>query len=153
MTIASSLLKTVKKLRQACPPNIIMRFSQGSITESLVKKNHIYEFHEIKILLNDNTICFLYLFADGRLRCNFTIGGVNYFKNFDDANWIESEKFNKNREGFYGWFGLGGSIVQWHPELQIGFAFIPTFLNVPDLLNSRGGVLQQIVKDCISAQK
>ena len=71
----------------------------------------------------------------------------------DDANWIESEKFNKNREGFYGWFGLGGSIVQWHPELQIGFAFIPTFLNVPDLLNSRGAVLQQIVKDCISAQK
>ena len=96
---------------------------------------------------------FFFFFADGRLRCNFTIGGVNYFKNFDDANWIESEKFNKNREGFYGWFGLGGSIVQWHPELQIGFAFIPTFLNVPDLLNCRGAVLQQIVKDCISAQK
>ena len=93
------------------------------------------------------------IFIDGRLRCNFTIGGVNYFKNFDDATWIESEKFNKNREGFYGWFGLGGSIVQWHPELQIGFAFIPTFLNVPDLLNSRGGVLQQIVKDCVMKNK
>ena len=108
---------------------------------------------KFKFLLNDDNFFFVFFFADGRLRCNFTIGGVNYFKNFDDANWIESEKFNKNRKGFYGWFGLGGSIVQWHPELQIGFAFIPTFLNVPDLLNSRGAVLQQIVKDCISAQK
>ena len=43
--------------------------------------------------------------------------------------------------------------MQWHPELQIGFAFIPTFLNVPDLLNSRGGVLQQIVKDCVMKNK
>ena len=92
-------------------------------------------------------------FPDGRLRCNFTTGGLNYFKNLEDANWIESEKFNKNREGFYGWFGLGGSIVQWHPDLQIGFAFIPTYLNVTDLVNSRGAVLQQIVKDCVMKYK
>ena len=64
------------------------------------------------------------------LRSNFTIGGVNYFKNFSDPTWIESEKFNKNREGYYGWFGIGGSILQWHPEMQIGFAFIPTYLNL-----------------------
>ena len=75
-----------------------------------------------------------------------------YIKKFNDANWDESEKFNKNREGFYGWFGLSDSIVQWHPELEIGFAFIPMFLNVPDLLNSTGAALQQIVKDCISFQ-
>ena len=63
---------------------------------------------------------------------------------------IETEKFNKNREGFYGWNGIGGSIMQWHPELQIGFAFTPTHLDITDFVNARGAVLQQIVKDCIT---
>ena len=91
-----------------------------------------------------------FFFADGKLRTNFTIGGVNHFKNFTDASWIETEKFNKNREGFYGWFGMGGSIMQWHPELQIGFAFTPTYFNLTELVSERGAVLQQIVKDCIT---
>ena len=93
---------------------------------------------------------FLFFVADGKLRTNFTIGGVNHFKNFTDASWIETEKFNKNREGFYGWFGMGGSIMQWHPELQIGFAFTPTYFNLTELVSERGAVLQQIVKDCIT---
>ena len=38
MAIASSLLQAVKKCRQACPPEIFMGFSQGSIPESLVEK-------------------------------------------------------------------------------------------------------------------
>ena len=92
-----------------------------------------------------------YLFiTDGILRSNFTLGGLNCFKKFPDATWVESEKFNKNREGFYGWFGMGGSIMQWNPDLQIGFAFIPTFLNFTDPVNARGAVLQQIVKDCVT---
>ena len=57
---------------------------------------------------------------------------------------------NKGREGYYGWFGYGGSVVQWHPELKIGFAFIPTFMTGVELVNERGAVLQQIVKDCCS---
>ena len=39
MVIVSSLLQALKICRQACPPSILMRFSQGSIPESLVKKN------------------------------------------------------------------------------------------------------------------
>ena len=46
-----------------------------------------------------------------------------------------------------------GSILQWHPEMKIGFAFIPTYLHLHDPANTRGGVLQQIVKDCILANK
>ena len=38
MAIASSLLQAMEKYRQACPPGILMYFSQGSIPESLVKK-------------------------------------------------------------------------------------------------------------------
>lgn len=50
-----------------------------------------------------------------------------YFKNFDDANWIKSEKFNKIRECIYGWFGLVGSIDQWHPELQLDLLLFQLF--------------------------
>ena len=28
-----------------------------------------------------------------------------------DASWIEKGKFNKNREGFYGWTGMGGMAI------------------------------------------
>ena len=38
MAIASSLLQVIKKYRQACPPGILMHFSQESIPESLVNK-------------------------------------------------------------------------------------------------------------------
>ena len=55
---------------------------------------------------------------------------------------------NQNREGYYGWMGYGGSVVQWHPELKIGFAFIPTLMSGVEVTNERGAVLQQIVKDC-----
>ena len=79
---------------------------------------------------------------------NFTKGGINYYKNPPDATNVDKNDFNKNREGHYGWFGIGGSIMQWHPELKIGFAFIPTYLNITERFNNRGAVLQQIVKDC-----
>jgi len=38
MAIASCLLQALEGLRQACPPSLLMRFSQGLIPESLVKK-------------------------------------------------------------------------------------------------------------------
>ena len=39
MAIAPSLLQAIKICCQACPPNILIRFPQGSIPESFVKKN------------------------------------------------------------------------------------------------------------------
>ena len=38
-------------------------------------------------------------FLDGRVRSHFTKGGLNHFKALEDATKIESEQFNKNREG------------------------------------------------------
>jgi len=32
------------------------------------------------------------------------------------------------RDGFYGWQGFGGSVMQWHPGLDIGFGYAPTLL-------------------------
>ena len=70
---------------------------------------------------------------------NFTQGGVNKFE----------EEGGAGRDGFYGWFGYGGSVFQWHPELEIGFAYTPTLLHWFDALNGRGRLLQQEVVKCV----
>lgn len=67
----------------------------------------------------------------------FTQGGVAKFERSVGKSRLE-RAFNNGREGFYGWMGLGGSIFQWNPEKQIGFGYVPTSLNVLDLLNERG---------------
>ena len=83
------------------------------------------------------------------LRSRFTKGGVCYFENLPDASDIEKNTFNNNREGFYGWYGHGGSVFQWHPELKIGFAFCQNIINPTELANERAAKLQQLVKDCL----
>ena len=57
----------------------------------------------------------------------------------------------KGREGFIGWMGFGGSVMQWHPELKIGFGYVPFDLNILDRKNVRGAELQRIVKECVVA--
>jgi hypothetical protein len=95
---------------------------------------------------NDFTLSFL----GGYCRSNFTKGGVNLHLIPKDDAEDSDIAMNKGREGYYGWFGYGGSVVQWHPELKIGFAFIPTLMTGVETVNERGAVLQQIVKDCCS---
>ncbi len=56
------------------------------------------------------------------------------------------------REGFCGWFGFGGSVFQWHPELQISFSYVPTQLSWYDFSASRGGELQERLVDCVKAR-
>ena len=52
-------------------------------------------------------------------------------------------------EGFIGWFGMGGSLFQWNPDLEIAFAFTPTLLHWYDIYNVRSlRYLHQTVK-CI----
>lgn len=77
----------------------------------------------------------------------FTQGGVNQFALEGRGNGL-ARAFNVGREGFYGWMGLGGSLFQWHPEHDIGFAFVPTSLHVIDILNERGKVYQAEVLRC-----
>ncbi|WP_239017289.1 serine hydrolase domain-containing protein [Seongchinamella sediminis] len=78
----------------------------------------------------------------------FTQGGVDKFLPCDaDSSRLERD-FNEGREGFYGWMGFGGSIFQWHPGLDIGFAFVPTSLHALDLLNERGKRYQREVLSC-----
>lgn len=83
----------------------------------------------------------------GIMRFNFTKGGVCEFVKFEDETKTDKMMY-ENRYGYYGWFGYGGSVVQWHPELKIGFAFVPTYLNTTEMFNQRGAILQQLVVDC-----
>merc|ERR1711953_638937 len=55
------------------------------------------------------TLADMFEFPGGSVRSCFTKGGVNYFVNPEGPRELEKENFNKNREGFYGWFGFGGS--------------------------------------------
>ena len=84
------------------------------------------------------------------MRTTFSQGGVASFGVMDAMTPVE-RGLNQDREGFIGWMGLGGSIFQWHPELEIGFAFVPTSLHILDLVNERGKVYQAEVLRCLSA--
>ena len=84
------------------------------------------------------------------LHTNFTQGGINYFTPHQKENpsygiGLKSEGL---RDGFVGWMGFGGSVFQWHPDLKIGFAYTPTYLQVLDLNNNRARMLQQEVVKC-----
>ncbi|MEM7413465.1 MAG: serine hydrolase [Myxococcota bacterium] len=82
---------------------------------------------------------------------DFTQGGVNRFSAAQAAKGDLGRALNAGREGFYGWMGLGGSIFQWHPEAEIGFAFVPTSLHAIDLCNERGKVYQAEVVRCVGS--
>ena len=80
-------------------------------------------------------------FQGSRLNSRFTQGGVNQF--------VEEDMSETNgRQGYYGWMGYGGSVFQWHPELKIGFAYVPTLMNWIDLTNNKGRLLQGEVVKC-----
>lgn len=89
----------------------------------------------------------------GLLTTRFTQGGVDSFIPCNASSTRLERDFTQGREGFYGWMGLGGSVFQWHPDLDIGFAFVPTKLHVIDLFNERGKRYQAQVLDCIAARK
>ncbi|CAA0079369.1 Uncharacterised protein [Halioglobus japonicus] len=85
----------------------------------------------------------------GFVTTSFTQGGVALFSTHGSKRGVSEKALNDGREGFYGWMGLGGSLFQWHPELKIGFGYVPTSLNVLDLVNERGKSYQVEVVRCI----
>jgi len=78
----------------------------------------------------------------------FTKGGVAMFGPVENETKVD-RIFYENREGFYGWYGLGGSIMQWHPKLRIGFAYLPTLLSWVDMANNRGGKFQKLIMEIV----
>lgn len=83
----------------------------------------------------------------------FTQGGVALFHETDARSTPLERGLNDGREGFYGWMGLGGSLFQWHLQYGIGFGYVPTSLNVLDLVNERGKAYQVEVVKCIEKMR
>ena len=80
----------------------------------------------------------------------FTQGGVNKF-GVPDGIGPQDKGYNlmKQREGYVGWLGLGGSCMQWHSELKIGFGFCGTLMHWYDFANTPAAELQQKVVECV----
>ena len=66
-----------------------------------------------------------------------------YYKG--DGSHPMDKAISYGRIGFYGVVATGGSAMQWHPELQIGFAYIPGDLVKMDFSSFRSSQLQQKV--------
>lgn len=86
----------------------------------------------------------------GFVSTSFTQGGVALFSTTGSKRGKSEKALNDGREGFYGWMGLGGSLFQWHPEHEVGFGYVPTSLNVLDLVNERGKSYQVEVMRCVA---
>ena len=85
--------------------------------------------------------------AMGKCRTQFTQGGVNKFVDYPDDS-IPERIFKSGRNGFIGWLGFGGSVMQWHPGRNIGFGYTCTMLTWWDLSNANGRKLQKEVIKC-----
>jgi len=85
-------------------------------------------------------------------RTQFTQAGVNKFERYTDDKPGE-RIFKSGREGFVGWLGLGGSVMQWHPRHNLGFGYTCTLISWWDLSNNRGRKLQKETVRCAVALK
>ncbi len=86
--------------------------------------------------------------ADMFTHTSFSQGGVNLFKVRESSSHTDRSA-NLGRDGFWGWMGMGGSIFQWHPSLNIGFGFVPTALHGLDVVNERGKAFQAELVRCL----
>lgn len=92
--------------------------------------------HETSLLSHGN-VTFKY---DNALfgKTKFNSGGWNVF----DTN------FAYNRQGSVGWFGIGGSCLQWHHEYKIGFGYACNLIGA-DLGNGNSALVQNELINCV----
>jgi len=83
-------------------------------------------------------------------RTEFTQGGVNKFEDYEDDKMGE-RVLKSGRAGFVGWMGFGGSVMQWHPSLDMGFGYTCTLLTWWDLANTKARKLQKEAVKCAVA--
>lgn len=75
---------------------------------------------------------------------NFTQGGINKYE--IPANPSQNDIYlNGKRQGYYGWKGIGGSIFQWHPELDVSISYVMKDQFVADAFNYKASRLQEEV--------
>ncbi len=87
------------------------------------------------------------LYGPFDLNSNFTRGGVAKIQKELSAAATGGTRtgrlLNGLSDGYVGWWGLGGSVFMWHPELEIGFAFTCNNVVWVDLFNLRAAYMQE----------
>lgn len=67
---------------------------------------------------------------------------------FTSGGWcVFDTKFAYNRQGSVGWFGLGGSAIQWHRELNVGYGYACNLVGA-DLGNLNSALVQNEILNC-----
>ena len=79
---------------------------------------------------------------------NFTKGGLNKYIILEATPTNEVSLMPPERNGYFGWDGLGGSVMQWHPSLKIGFGYTPSKLHWYNAYSHIGANLQKVAVDC-----
>ena len=92
--------------------------------------------------------CLSGLSAEGLSPTEFTLGGVCRFRPLLEGESAAARAARARRDGYYGWMGYGGSVLQWHPGLGVGFAYAPTLWAWHDPANEKGAELQAEVARC-----
>jgi CubicO group peptidase (beta-lactamase class C family) len=81
----------------------------------------------------------------------FTHANYKNKNQFTNAGWNQFEELPRGtgRDGWTGWLGIGGSVLQWYngDGCNIGFGFAGTKLHLVPT-NERGAKLQEIVRHC-----
>lgn len=113
-------------------------------TESTLFRDDVWqEMHDDAVVSND------LLF--GGIRTEFTKGGINHYRAYSCDEGLE-RRFKGDRQGFYGWHGLGGSTFQWSVQHSVGFAYLPTRFTWYDIHNTNAAKLQKAVVECVEAR-
>ena len=74
------------------------------------------------------------------------------FEDYEDDKMGE-RILKSGRAGFVGWMGFGGSVMQWHPGLDMGFGYTCSLLTWWDLANTKARKLQKEAVRCALALK
>lgn len=90
----------------------------------------------------------------------YTKGGFGVFKHSSNLGNLAETKLwvgntallehcvSDNRDGWYGQWGYGGSLIMMYPELNIGFSYVPRDFTLFDF-SKRGAVLQRLVLEAV----
>ena len=105
--------------------------------------------HSYKSILLVQFMSDIDFYVPGGKTC-FTQGGINDYCKVPILSSNEVLLMPRERLGYFGWDGFGGSVMQWHPELEIGFGYVPSKLRWYYAYSEVGASLQKAVVDCIN---
>lgn len=74
---------------------------------------------------------------------------LNAQTKFNRGGWnvFDSDRIAHHRFGMVGWFGIGGSVMMWHRNMNIGFGWANSLM-VPDISGPNAAAVQNAITLC-----